>query len=89
MGTQEAATLERTTAELEGLLTEVWGSEATMIDPDLPIRSLGVDSSTLVAFLGRVEQEYGMDWGADVPASALSTVRSIANLIVDQGHARA
>lgn len=78
-----AATLDQTISELEALLTEAWGSEAGPIDPDLPIRSLGVDSSTLIAFLGRVERDYDMEWGPDVPASALSTVRSIATLIVD------
>lgn len=83
-----AATLERTISELEALLAEAWGSEAGPIDPDVPIRSLGVDSSTLIAFLGRVERDYGMEWGPDVPASALSTVRSIASLIVDAGQAR-
>ncbi len=88
MSAQDVATVERTIAELEALLTEAWGSEAGEIDPDVPIRGLGVDSSTLIAFLGRVEQEYDMEWGPDVPASALSTVRSIATVIVDAGHAR-
>lgn len=83
-----ATTLDRTIAELEELLTEAWGSEAGEIDPEVPIRSMGVDSSALIAFLGRVEREYDMEWGPDVPASALSSVRSIANLIVDAGHAR-
>jgi acyl carrier protein len=53
------------------------------VDPNGPdsLRRLGLDSLAMLEFLVGVEDEFGLDWGDDVPPDTLASFSSIADHI--------
>ncbi len=71
--------------ELKAMLRSVWRQHPDReIDPSAPLAALGVESSTLVTFLVRIEDRFRFSWDPDLPAGTLSTLDSISDAVVDR-----
>lgn len=67
------------------MLRAVWRQHPNgEIDPSAPLAALGVESSTLVTFLVRIEDRFRFTWDPDLPAGTLSTLDSITVAVVDR-----
>ncbi|MET0143537.1 MAG: acyl carrier protein [Ilumatobacteraceae bacterium] len=48
---------------------------------DLPLRSLGLDSSSFIAVMSGIEEEFGIEWDDDVPSSTFDSLQSVASYL--------
>ena len=73
---------DRIIATLQEILRELdTDGDLGVVDPDVPLRTAGLDSSALVAFLIKVEERFGITWSDDLPAGALSSLTSVADVL--------
>lgn len=83
------ARLSETIGRLQQLLADLWqGNEGRAVDPELPLRDLGVDSGSVVAFLARAQSAFGVEWPEDLPPGALESVGRVARTIVESAPSR-
>src|SRR5262245_5634761 len=54
------------------------------IEPDMSFVTSGLDSATLIRLLVRVQDEFHIDWGLDLPPTALDSPRSLATVVADR-----
>ncbi|MEU9165459.1 phosphopantetheine-binding protein [Streptomyces sp. NPDC048424] len=75
--------LEHVLTRLESLLVEVWDElpDGTPVPHDVSLLDLGVDSLTLTILLDRLENEFRVEWDADRPPSAFSSLLSLAESV--------
>lgn len=72
-------------AELEDLLKDVWRDHPEgEIDASATLKDLGVQSSTMLTFLVRIEERFKFKWDPDMPAGALSRLESISEAVRKQ-----
>ncbi len=76
--------------ELRALLRAVWRDHPPDdIETDATLSHLGVQSSAMLTFLVRTEQQFGFRWDPDVSAGALGNLGSIADIVRERLRAKA
>lgn len=80
-----ATAVEERAEELAALMTEVVGCDVAKAPAgvDTPLRSLEFESLRFVAFLVEIEERYEFEWDLDLTPEEISTIRKIAELVVD------
>lgn len=82
---------ERTLVALGALMAEIAGDEVPpsldLYGPDT-IRSLNLTSVRLLEFMIEVEDQIGIEWDDDVPATVLASFEAMAHYVVGQKESR-
>jgi acyl carrier protein len=79
---------ERVVSELQDLLREVWRDHpGGDVDTSTALKDVGVQSSTMLTFLVRIEERFKFKWDPDLPAGALSRLDTIAGAVGERAPA--
>jgi acyl carrier protein len=74
---------------LRRLLLEALAAPPDLLDDPAARRSslweLGIDSATFMLLLGRIEDDFGVSWGIDVPPEAIASFDNLVSHVVRHG----
>lgn len=71
--------------ELQELLRDVWRDHpGGDVDASAALKDVGVQSSTMLTFLVRIEERFGFKWDPDLPAGALSRLDTISEAVSER-----
>lgn len=71
-------------AKLQELLREVWRDHpGGDVEASAALKDIGVQSSSMLTFLVRAEQDFAFKWDPDLPAGALRSLDTIADAVRD------
>lgn len=70
-------------AGITGLVSRTLGAPGQrQLDRDMELRSLGLDSQSIIALIATVEAQFGVQFGLDTPPEAFTSIAQLSDEVL-------